>query len=144
MSDIAVKIQEVKRLFSQHDNWEDRYRELISFGRALPELESELQIEKYRIKGCQSQVWLVPELKDKKVYFKAGSDAMLVKGIVGILVKVYNGEAPETILESPPHFLQEVGITEHLSMNRTNGLASMVKQIQLYAAAYKAVVAQNA
>lgn len=137
--EITERIQEVVKIFESQDSWENRYRELIKLGRSLPDLEDEYKVEKFRIKGCQSQVWLFPEFKEGKVYFKADSDAMLVKGIVGILIRVYDGATPNEILQNPPNFLQEVGITEHLSMNRTNGLASMVKQIQLYATAFKAM-----
>ncbi len=142
-SEIEERINEVKLLFSQQKSWEDRYRELIKLGKSLPGLDEQEKQEKFRIKGCQSQVWLVPEFSEGKVYFKADSDAMLVKGIVGLLIKVYNGVVPKTILQNPPHFLKEVGITEHLSMNRTNGLAEMVKQIQLYATAFNALGAST-
>jgi cysteine desulfuration protein SufE len=136
--DIQQKIEEVKTLFTQHESWEDRYKELIKVGRSLPVMDDQFKEEKFRIKGCQSQVWLYPEFKDGKVYFQADSDAMLVKGIIGILINVYNEATPDEILQNKPDFLKEVGISEHLSMNRTNGLASMVKQIQLYAMAFKA------
>lgn len=132
-------IQEIVHRFTKHSDWEDRYRELIKMGKALPDLDDQFKTEKYQVKGCQSQVWLVPELKDGKVFFKADSDAMLVKGIVGILVAAYSGMEPGEIIAQKPDFLKEIGITEHLSMNRTNGLANMVKQIQMYGIAFKSL-----
>ena len=123
--------------FSQYTDWEDRYRELIKIGKSLSPLEEQYQIEKYLIKGCQSQVWLVPSYKDGRVFFSADSDAILVKGIIGLLVEAYSTSTPDEILSYKADFLKEIGITEHLSMNRTNGLASMLKQIQMYAFAYK-------
>lgn len=131
------KINQLKSDFLQFSQWEDRYKKLIELGRTLEPMEPEDQNEKNRIKGCQSQVWLKPSFLDGKVYFKADSDAMLVKGIIALLVKVYSGSTPDEILKTKPEFLQEIGITEHLSLNRSNGLASMAKQIQLYALAYK-------
>lgn len=131
------KIEELKKEFLQFSQWEDRYKKLIELGRKLPEMPEEEKVEKNRIKGCQSQVWLKPSFEDGRIYFMADSDAMLVKGIVAILVQAYSGASPQEILEYKPTFLSEIGITEHLSMNRTNGLASMVKQIQMYALAYK-------
>ena len=108
-------------------------------GRPLPAYPEDKREEKYKVKGCQSQVWLCPEFKDGRVYFHADSDALLVKGIVGILTSVYSDATPDEILSTKPEFLSEVGITEHLSMNRSNGLAAMMKQIQMYAVVYKSM-----
>jgi cysteine desulfuration protein SufE len=138
--EISQKIEDIKELFNQYDDWEDRYRQIIKLGKDLAKLDEEFKTDKYRVKGCQSQVWLYPQLDGNKVIFQADSDALLVKGIVAILTKVYSGETPQSILDNKPEFLSEVGITDHLSMNRSNGLASMIKQIQLYALAYSAVV----
>ncbi len=137
---IQDKIEEVKKIFLKHDQWEDRYKELILLGKSLPALEDEFKVEKYLVKGCQSQVWLYPELEEGIVIFRADSDALIVKGIVGLLVKVYGGESPAAILETAPDFLKETGIIDHLSMNRTNGLASIVKNMKLYATAYQAML----
>ncbi len=125
--------------FSRHSDWEDRYKELIVLGKNLAELSQDKQIEKFEVKGCQSKVWLVPSYKEGKVFFEASSDAILVKGIVGLLVEVYSGESPSDILADKDDFLKEIGITEHLSMNRTNGLAAMIKQVKMYAFAYKSL-----
>ena len=136
---ILERIEAVKGRLVQFNDWEDRYKELIQLGRGLEPLSEEERAEKYKIKGCQSQVWLVPEFKDGRVYFRADSDAMLVKGIIALLVNVYSASTPDEILNNKPDFLKEVGVTEHLSMNRTNGLASMMKQIQMYAAVFKSM-----
>jgi cysteine desulfuration protein SufE len=130
---------QIKDRFLQYKDWEDRYKEIISLGRSLPSYPEDKRDDKYKVKGCQSQVWLYPEFKDGRVYFHGDSDAILVKGIVGLLVSVYNDATPDEILATPPEFLKEVGITEHLSMNRSNGLASMMKQIQMYAVVFKSM-----
>ena len=129
----------IKARFLQFKDWEDRYKELIQLGRTLAPYPEDKRDEKYKVKGCQSQVWLYPEFKDGRVYFHADSDALLVKGIVGILVSVYSDASPDEILATKPDFLAEVGIQEHLSMNRSNGLAAMMKQIQMYAAVFKSM-----
>lgn len=136
---IIERIEAIKARLQQFTDWEDRYKELIQLGRALPSISDEQRDEKYKVKGCQSQVWLVPEFKDGKVFFHADSDAVLVKGIIALLVNVYSGATPDEILTNKPDFLKEVGITDHLSMNRTNGLASMMKQIQMYAVVFKSM-----
>ena len=129
----------IKERFLQYKDWEDRYKEIIQLGRSLAPYPEDKRDEKYKVKGCQSQVWLYPEFKEGRVFFHGDSDAMLVKGIVGILVSVYSDATPDEILSTRPEFLQEVGIQEHLSMNRSNGLASMMKQIQMYAAVFKSM-----
>ncbi|MCT4640672.1 MAG: SufE family protein [Bacteriovoracaceae bacterium] len=131
------KIVHIVERFLALDGWEARYKEVMKLGKDLESLSQEYQVEKYKIKGCQSSVWLVPALKEGKVIFKADSDAMLVKGIIALLVEAYSELTPDEILQTKSDFLKEIGITEHLSMNRSNGLASMVKQIQMYAMAYK-------
>lgn len=136
---IENNIKEIESTFAQAKDWEDKYRQIIKYGKDLPEMNDDLKIEKFKIKGCQSQVWLFPELKDGKVFFQADSDAMLVKGIISVLLKVYSGQTPDDILGHEPSFLNDLGITQHLSMNRSNGLASMMKQIKMYAIAMKAL-----
>ncbi len=129
----------IKERFLQYKEWEDRYKELIHLGKDLQNYPEDKREDKYKVKGCQSQVWLYPEFKNGRVYFYADSDALLVKGIVGLLVSVYSDATPEEILETKPDFLKEVGITEHLSMNRSNGLAAMMKQMQMYALVFKSM-----
>ena len=136
---LAERTTQIKNRFLQFNDWEDRYKELIVLGKQLPAYPEDKREEKYKVKGCQSQVWLCPEFKDGRVYFHADSDALLVKGIVGILTSVYSDATPDEILSTKPEFLSEVGITEHLSMNRSNGLAAMMKQIQMYAVVYKSM-----
>lgn len=135
---------QIKNRFLQFKDWEDRYKELIVLGKQLADYPEDKRDEKFKVKGCQSQVWLYPEFKDGRVYLHADSDALLVKGIVGLLVSVYSDATPEEILATPPEFLKEVGITEHLSMNRSNGLAAMMKQIQMYAVVFKSMGMQKA
>lgn len=131
------RVTQVKERFLNFSDWEDRYKELISLGRELVAYPEDKREEKYKVKGCQSQVWLYPEFKDGRVYFLGDSDAVLVKGIVGLLLSVYSDATPDEIISTKPDFLKEVGITEHLSMNRSNGLAAMMKQIQMYALVFK-------
>lgn len=137
--DISAKIEHLVDRFNQMDSWEERYKEIINIGRKTQGIEEEKQQEKFRVKGCQSQVWLIPSLNDGKIFFLGDSDAVLVKGIISVLLEVYSGHSPEDILKTSPDFLRRIGITEHLSMNRSNGLASMAKQIQMYAVAFKSL-----
>ncbi len=136
---LVDRTNQIKQRFLQYQDWEDRYKELIHLGKLLPPYPEDKREEKYKVKGCQSQVWLYPEYKDGMVFFHADSDALLVKGIVGVLTSVYSNATPDDILATKPDFLKEVGITEHLSMNRSNGLAAMMKQIQLYALVFKSM-----
>lgn len=136
---IHERISQVRERFLKFSDWEDRYKELIELGKDLKNYPEDKREDKYQVKGCQSQVWLYPEFKDGRVYFWGDSDAVLVKGIVGLLVYVYSEATPDQILGTKPDFLKEVGITEHLSMNRSNGLASMVKQMQMYAVVFKTI-----
>lgn len=131
------RVSQVKARFLQFQDWEDRYKELINLGKGLEAYPEDKRDEKFKIKGCQSQVWLYPEFKEGRIFFYADSDALLVKGIIGLLVHVYSDATPDEILNTKPDFLKDVGITEHLSMNRSNGLASMMKQIQMYALVFK-------
>jgi cysteine desulfuration protein SufE len=133
------RTDQVKGRFLQYKDWEDRYKELIQLGKTLSPYPEDKRDEKYKVKGCQSQVWLYPEFKEGRVFFYGDSDALLVKGIVGLLLSVYSDATPEEILSTKPEFLKEVGITEHLSMNRSNGLAAMMKQIQMYALVFKSM-----
>ncbi len=137
--DMTERTDQIRRRFLQFKDWEDRYKELIQLGRSLAPYPEDKRDEKYKVKGCQSQVWLYPEFNQGRVYFHADSDALLVKGIVGLLVQVYSDATPDEILSTKPEFLKEVGIQEHLSMNRTSGLAAMMKQIQMYAAVFKSM-----
>lgn len=134
---IQDRVNALVEEFDKFSDWEDRYMHIISMGKKMPELPEELYKEEYKVKGCQSQVWLIPELKDGKVIFKADSDAAIVKGIISILVGVYSDATPDEILATKPDFLDTIGLRQHLSMSRANGLSSMIKQISMYALAYK-------
>lgn len=126
--------------FSNLIEWEDKYSLLIKMGKELGELNNEVKTDKNKISGCQSQVWMNAKLEDGKMIIQGDSDAMIVKGLVALLIKVYSNQKPEDILSSPPKFLNEIGIDKHLSPTRKNGLGAMLKQIQLYALAFKTLV----
>lgn len=136
---IQKNVDEIVDRFSQFSDWEDRYKEIILIGKELDAPKEELLIEKFEVKGCQSKVWLIPSYQNGQVYFQCFSDAVLVKGIIALLVKVYSEHTPQEILEYKHDFLKEIGISEHLSMNRTNGLAAMLKQIKMYAFAFQSL-----
>lgn len=121
--------------FTFLDNWEDRYQLLIDMGKELPPMASEQKQEQFLIKGCQSRVWLFPEFKDGKIFFSADSDAIITKGIIAVFIRVFSGQTPADILKSDTDFIDKIGLKQHLSPTRANGLVSMVEQIKLYAQA---------
>ena len=125
--------------FENFTEWDDKYAHLIELGKNMKEFPEKFKTEKNKIEGCQSQVWFNAEFKDGKVYFSADSDSTIVKGLTSLLVNVYSGHTPEEILSSPPDFIHKIGIDSHLSPTRKNGLGAMLKQIQLYALAFKAL-----
>ncbi len=125
--------------FSELIEWEDKYSLLIKMGKELGVLDPEIKIDKNKISGCQSQVWMHAKLENGKMQIVGDSDAMIVKGLVALLIRVYSNQKPEDILSSPPKFLSEIGIDKHLSPTRKNGLGSMLKQIQLFALAFKTI-----
>ena len=127
--------QEIVEEFSFFDDWTQRYEYLIELGKSMPLIDEQNKTDDNLIKGCQSQVWLYAEKKEGKVIFTADSDAILTKGIVSLLLRVYTDQTPEEILKADTDFINEIGLQEHLSPTRANGLASMVKQIKLYALA---------
>ena len=140
---IEEKKQKILGELAAITDTDERYRYIINKGRALPEIAPEHLEDKFLIQGCISRAWLIPEFRDGKVYFRGHSEAAIVKGIVAILIDVYSGNAPQDNLSLSPEFLREGGITEHLSLNRRNGLSSVVKQMMLYAAAYKALATKS-
>ena len=125
--------------FNELESWEEKYSKIIRFGRELSPMEDELKSEKNIIEGCQSQVWMHAKFDNGKMYIAADSDAMIVKGLIALLVKVYSGHEPNEIISSPPEFLKIMGIDNHLSPIRKNGLGAMLKQIQLYAITFNAL-----
>ena len=124
--------------FSDFEDWLDRYQLLIDLGGDQEPLPEEYKTDNNLIEGCQSRVWLQADLVDGKVQFRAESDALIVKGIVSLLIKVYSGHTPDEILEVEPYFVEAIGLKEHLSPTRSNGLLAMIKQMRLYALAFKA------
>lgn len=136
---IMEKQEEIVKEFDELIDWEDKYKKIIELGKLLPALDENIKTEKYKLSGCQSQVWINAKLTNGKIIFEADSDAAIVKGLVAILVKVYSNETPEEILSNPPGFLQKIGIDKHLSPTRKNGLGAMMKQIQMYAVAFKSL-----
>lgn len=119
--------------FSMFDDWMDRYAMLIEMGKDCPMIDAQYRNDNYLINGCQSRVWLHAKMEDGKVYFSADSDAVITKGIINLLIKVLSGQKPSDIIEADMSFLDEIGLKEHLSPTRSNGLLSMVKQMMLYA-----------
>ncbi len=124
--------------FELFDDWEGKYEYIIDLGKELPKLDNEFKTEENIIKGCQSLVWLHASMKDGIIQFEADSDAIIVRGLVSMLVKVLSGHTPEQISNTDLYFLQKIGLHKHLAQTRSNGLASMVKQMRAYALAYQA------
>lgn len=129
---------EIVENFSLFDTWEEKYEYIIDLGKKLEPLEDECKKEENIIKGCQSTVWLTAYFKDGKVYFKADSDAVIVKGLVSMLISVLSGQKPEAILEAKMDFMNEIGMMQHLAQTRNNGLLSMIKQMKHFALAFQA------
>jgi cysteine desulfuration protein SufE len=129
--------EEIISEFSAYDDWMDKYNYLIEMGRDVPQIDVQYKTNNHLISGCQSRVWLHADLKENKVYFTADSDAVITKGIVNLLIRVYSGHTPEEILDADIDFLDQIGLKEHLSPTRSNGLLSMVKQMKLYAQVFK-------
>ena len=130
--------QDLIEEFEMFDDWMDRYEHMIALGKSLPLIDPSLKTDDKLIKGCQSKVWLHSELIDGKVRFTADSDAIITKGIVAILIRVFSNQSPEAIVAADTQFIDEIGLKEHLSPTRANGLVAMVKQMKLYAVAYQA------
>ncbi|MDE6459375.1 MAG: SufE family protein [Paramuribaculum sp.] len=124
--------------FEGVDDWMDRYSMIIDLGNTLPPIEEKFKTPDHLIEGCQSRVWLNAELRDGKVYYTADSDAIIVKGIIALLIDVLNGHTPTEIVESDLYFIDKIGLAENLSPTRSNGLLAMVKQMKMYAVAFKA------
>lgn len=124
--------------FSMFDDWEERYQYVIDLGNSLPLVEEQYKTDDNIIKGCQSKVWLHGEQQDGNIVFTADSDAILTKGIIAILIRVFSNQKPADILEADTAFIDEIGLKEHLSPTRANGLVSMIKQIKMYALAFSA------
>ena len=135
------KIQEIQEEiideFNFFDDWTEKYQYLIDLGKNLPKFDLKNKIDSNLIKGCQSKVWLSSSFKDNIVIFEADSDAIISKGIISLLIRVFSGHTPEEILNSIIDFIEKIGLNTHLSQTRANGLLSMIKQIKIYALAYQ-------
>ncbi|MFL9829975.1 SufE family protein [Flavobacterium sp. ARAG 55.4] len=128
--------EEIVDEFSMFDDWMQRYEYIIELGKNLPLIKEESKIDENLIKGCQSKVWLQGEKKDDKIVFTADSDAILTKGIIAILIRVFSNQTPKDIIDAEMDFIDEIGLKEHLSPTRANGLVSMIKNIKMYALAF--------
>lgn len=137
-----MSIQEIQNdiveEFSMFDDWMDRYEHIIALGKSLPLIKDEYKTETHLIKGCQSRVWVHATLKDGKIVFTADSDAIITKGIIAILVRTFSNQEPGAIIEANTGFIDEIGLKEHLSPTRANGLVNMIKQLKMYAVAFQA------
>lgn len=135
-----MKIKEIQNEiveeFSMFDDWMQRYEYIIELGKSLPLIDEQYKTDENIIKGCQSKVWLQGEQSENKILFTADSDAILTKGIIAILIRTFSGQSAEDILVADTNFIEEIGLREHLSPTRANGLVSMIKQIKMYALAF--------
>lgn len=129
--------EEIIDEFSMFDDWMQRYEYMIELGKSLPLIEDAYKTDDNIIKGCQSKVWVHAELQDDKLVFTADSDAIITKGIIAILIRAFSNQKPKDIIEADTDFIDKIGLKEHLSPTRANGLVSMIKQLKLYAVAYQ-------
>ena len=128
---------EIKEEFSLFDSWDDKYEYIIDLGKKLQPLEEKYKIDENRVRVCQSTVWLVADHKDGKIFYKAESDAVIVKGLISMLIRVLSGQTPDDIINARLNFIHEIGMTTHLAQTRSNGLLAMVKQMKNFALAFK-------
>lgn len=136
---IQDKIQKIITEFNQYSDWMDKYNLLIEMGKSCPTIDERDKTESFLIKGCQSRVWLKAELAEGKVIYKADSDAVITKGLASLLIQVFSNELPKDIIDTKTDFISQIGLTEHLSPTRSNGLNAMIKQIKLFALAFSMV-----
>ncbi len=127
---------EIVEEFSLFDSWDDKYEYIIDLGKKLAPLDERYKIDENKVRGCQSTVWLAAHFREGKIFFEADSDAIIVKGLISLLIRVLSGHTPEAILAAKLDFIREIGMTTHLAQTRSNGLLSMVKQMKHYALAY--------
>ena len=128
---------EIVEEFSMFDSWDDKYEYIIDLGKKLPPLEDEYKKAENKVRGCQSTVWLVAEYRNGSIFYKAESDAVIVKGLISMLIRVLSGQPAEKIINAPLDFIARIGMMSHLAQTRSNGLLSMVKQMRNYAFAFK-------
>lgn len=134
---IEATEKEIVEEFSLFDSWDDKYEYIIDLGKKLPPLEDAYKTDDNKVRGCQSTVWLTADFKDGKVFYKAESDAVIVKGLISMLIRVLSGHQPSEIIDAKLDFINEIGMMNHLAQTRSNGLLAMVKQMKNYALAYK-------
>ena len=137
METIKAVQNDIIEEFSMFDDWMQRYEYMIELGKSLPLIASEFKSDDYIIKGCQSKVWVHADLRGTKLIFTADSDAIITKGIIAILIRAYSNQHPDEILNANNDFIDKIGLKEHLSPTRANGLVSMIKQMKMYALAFK-------
>ncbi len=137
MSSIQQIQKEIIEEFSLFDDWIQRYEYMIDLGKSLPLIDEKYKNDKFIIKGCQSKVWVNAELENKVIKFTADSDAIITKGIIAILIRVFSNQSPKDIIKANTDFIDQLGLKEHLSPTRANGLVSMIKQIKMYALAFQ-------
>ena len=138
--------REIIEEFSLFDSWDDKYEYIIDLGKKLPPLDDKYKIDENRVRGCQSTVYLVADSKDGKVFYKAESDAVIVKGLISMLIRVLSGQNPSEIVEAKLEFIREIGMMTHLAQTRSNGLLAMVKQMKNYALVFKlkdSIISEN-
>ena len=128
---------EIKEEFSLFDSWNDKYEYIIDLGKKLSPLDAKYKADENRVRGCQSTVWLVADYNDGKVFYKAESDAVIVKGLISMLIRVLSGQTADDIIQAKLNFIHEIGMTTHLAQTRSNGLLAMVKQMKNFALAFK-------
>ena len=136
---ISEREKEIVDNFSLFDDWEGKYEYLIDLGKKLEPLDDKYRKEENIIKGCQSTVWLVADYRDGRIFFKAESDAIIVRGLVSMLIEVLSGQTPEDVLSAKMEFIKEIGMMQHLAQTRSNGLVSMIKQMKNYAIAFHSI-----
>lgn len=129
--------KEIAEEFSLFDSWDDKYEYIIDLGKRLPPLDDQYKIDENRVRGCQSTVWLVADYREGKVFYKAESDAVIVKGLISMLIRVLSGQSPDDIINAKLNFIQQIGMTTHLAQTRSNGLLAMVRQMKNFALVYK-------
>lgn len=130
---------EIVEEFALFDSWDDKYEYIIDLGKKLPPLAEEHKKDENKVKGCQSTVWLVADYKEGKILYQADSDAVIVKGLISMLIRVLNGHSPDEILAADMGFINKIGMTSHLAQTRSNGLLAMVRQMKNYALAFKSI-----
>ena len=134
---IEATENEIVEEFSLFDSWDDKYEYIIDLGKKLPSLDDQYKKDENRVRGCQSTVWLTADYENGKIFYKADSDAVIVKGLISMLIRVLSGQEPDKIINANLDFIKEIGMMSHLAQTRANGLLAMVKQMKNYALAYK-------